>query len=264
MSLKDRLKKGPDKRPPRLMLMGVPGIGKTTAGLAFPNPVYLMSDRGLIGEDFENADQTRVTTWEDALATLHDYAEDDHNFKTLIIDTTDSLELLMIKYITEHYKDIKTGKKLEVLSDYLFGRGSDIAVREMSRFLVGLERIIAKKKMIILFLTHIHVKPFSNPEGPDYSRYEPKLDKKVAGLISEWVDTVLFAKYTVHIEEGQGIAKNKAFSAGDRVIRTSYAAGHHGKNGYNLPEEMPFTKETGMKDVLTKIFEYIKVKGEKK
>ena len=40
-NLLSKIKKGPTKLPPKIMLIGVEGVGKSTAGASMPNPDFL-------------------------------------------------------------------------------------------------------------------------------------------------------------------------------------------------------------------------------
>ncbi len=67
-----------------------------------------------------------------------------------------------------------------------------------------------------------------------------KLPPKVAGLIREWVDCVLFADFeTVTSEVTKG--RSKGITTGARIIHTERRAAWDAKNRYGLPPHMPLS-----------------------
>jgi hypothetical protein len=76
-----------------------------------------------------------------------------------------------------------------------------------------------------------------------YDHWEMKTSKKVAPMIREWADAVLFANYKVVVvnidKQGAAKGKNKA-QGGRRVMYTTHTPFWDAKNRYGLPEELPF------------------------
>ena len=70
-----------------------------------------------------------------------------------------------------------------------------------------------------------------------------KTSKKVAPMIREWADMVLFANYktiVVNVDnQGAAKGKNKA-QGGRRVMYTTHTPFWDAKNRYGLPDELPF------------------------
>ena len=52
MSLLDKITKNQKPRAPRIMMIGVEGVGKSTAGASMPNPVFICGESGLVGPQF--------------------------------------------------------------------------------------------------------------------------------------------------------------------------------------------------------------------
>lgn len=49
--------------------------------------------------------------------------------------------------------------------------------------------------MTIFALCHTKVKPFKNPLGPHYDRFQPDMHEKTWGLSHKWADAVLFGNF---------------------------------------------------------------------
>ena len=80
-----------------------------------------------------------------------------------------------------------------------------------------------------------------------YDHWEMKTSKKVAPLIREWADAVLFLNYKVNVinvdNQGAAKGKNKA-QGGRRVIHTNHTPFWDAKNRYGMPDELPLEYES--------------------
>lgn len=96
----------------------------------------------------------------------------------------------------------------------------------------------------VVITAHAAMRKFEQPdEMGAYDRWELKTQKKVAPLLKEWADMVLFANYktlVVNVDnQGAAKGKNKA-QGGKRVMYTSHHPCWDAKNRHGLPEELPF------------------------
>ena len=99
MDIKSLIKKGPTTRPPKIMLIGVEGVGKSTAGANMPNPVFMCSESGLVGPQFNDVPNFTPKSWKEALEFIDALATDPGDFKTLVVDTLDWLEPMLYDYV---------------------------------------------------------------------------------------------------------------------------------------------------------------------
>jgi len=229
ISLKD-VNTGQPKKPPRIVLIGEEGIGKSTFGNNSPLPIFLCSEDGLVGADFWNTPNITPMSWPQTLDFIKALINDDHPYKTLVIDTIDWIEPLLNDFICKN--DNK--KNIE---EFGYGKGHLLAAIEWRSFLSLLEKLRSKKNMIILINAHCQIKTFSNPIGDNYDRYEMKVSKQISSLTREWADAVLFSKYEVYtIKEGN---KAKGYSDSKRVVFTNKSVAWDAKNRYGMPEKLP-------------------------
>lgn len=224
------IRKGPTEKPPRLVMIGVEGVGKSTAGAGMPAPIFLCAEDGLVGPQFAETPSFAAPTWSDALAFLDWLRTEQHEFQSLVIDTLDWLEPKLYAYICQ--RDGKAG-----VEDYGYGKGYVVAAEEFRIFLAKLDEL-NKRGMAILLLAHSQIKAFNNPIGDNYDRYEPKVAKQIAGMVKEWADAVLFARFQVFAHKGKGQMKAKGIGGQERVVHTTHSAGWDAKNRYGLPDEM--------------------------
>lgn len=229
MTLKN-LVTGKQERPTRVLLYGVEGIGKSTFGADAPSPIFLGAEDGTA-----HLDVTRFpmpNTWTEVLDAVRTLTQEEHQFGTLVIDTLDWAEPLLWAHICK-----RDGQPN--VEAYGYGKGYIAAIDEWRIFLAALERLREARNMHLVLLAHSWIKPFKNPEGDDFDRYELKLHAKAGGLIKEWCDAVLFANYETFAEKDSKTKRVKGVSTGARLIYSGRTAAYDAKNRYSLPESMP-------------------------
>lgn len=220
------------KRPQRTTVHGEPGIGKTTFAADAPDVVFLCTEAG--------ADNVNVShlhyeghdprTYEEVLAALEGVPTDG-SVKNVCIDTVDGLEGI----IHAHIKTT-TGKPV---GEHGYGKGYDKALDLMRGVLASLERLRDKGVGTIL-LAHSTIESFANPEGADFSYVTIKAHKKIAGLLVEWSDAVLYARreqraYTNDAGKTIGVGSSK------RELCTEKTPTFVAKNRLRLPPTMPLS-----------------------
>ena len=216
--------------PPRIMLYGPHGLGKTTFGTSAPNPVFVLTEDGLGQLDaprFPVAEN--LTAVLEALKTL----ESPHSYQTCVLDSLDWLDNLIWKDIETKYdaKDVAYGKGAVIAADYW-------------RTILALLNKLRTRGMVTILLAHSEIKRFDSPEVEPYDRYQPKLQARSSAIVMEWADVVLFANYKTVVtssEVGFNQQVKRGVSTGERLMYTSERPAFIAKNRYNLPDFMPLT-----------------------
>lgn len=239
------IKRGQSAKPPRIMMIGVEGVGKSTAGACMPNPVFICGESGLVGPQFNDTASFTPRSWAEVLGFVDELAANPSGFKTLVIDTLDWLEPMLYAHVCA--KASTTAKKVESIEDFGFGKGYVQAVQEARQLLVRLDRL-QDAGFAVLILAHSAIKMFNNPTGDNYDRYIPKCNEKVAGLFREWCDAVLFAMFDTYTVGGRD-GKGKGAGGQTRIVHTTHSFGWDGKNRYSLPEVMPLDMPTIMEAI---------------
>jgi hypothetical protein len=195
-------------------------------------PIFLCSEDGLVGPQFRDTAHFSASDWEQVLGFLDYLLDNPHPYKSIVVDTVDWLEPKLYHFICkrDNEKDIES---------YGFGKGYTAAATEFRKFVRRLDSL-NRKGMAVLVLAHTQVKAFNNPTGENYDRYEPKADKKVAGIIKEWADAVLFAEFQTFAVKPKGASKAKGVGGQERIVHTQRSAGWDAKNRYGLPDDMAF------------------------
>lgn len=226
--------RGKQEAPIRTVLYGPEGIGKSTFGAGAPSPIFLGAESGT--DQLDVARFPKPESLADAFEAIRTLYEEQHDFGTLVVDTLDWLEPLIWKHLCQ-----KDGVATidEVGGGY--GKGYTAAVDQWRLFLSGLERLQAAKKMHVILLAHSHIKTFKDPESEGFDRYQMKLNDKAAGVVKEWADAVLFAKYEVLSHTDKKTKRVRGVDTGARLIFTTHRAAFDAKNRYSLPESLPLS-----------------------
>lgn len=225
--------KGRIQKPVRVTIYGGAGVGKTTFGASAPSPIFLGAEDGTAQLDV--ARFPKPETLADVFEAIRTLTEEQHEFKTLALDSLDWLEPVIWKHVTdqagvEYIEQVGGG----------YGKGYTAAVDHWRRILSALERLQAAKGMHVVLIAHGHVKKFANPEGEDFDRHQMKLNDKAAGLVKEWSDALLFARHEVLAHEDKK-KRVRGISTGARIIHTTERAAFDAKNRYSLPETLPLS-----------------------
>ena len=229
MSLLDKITKQQKPRAPRIMMIGVEGVGKSTAGASMPNPVFICGESGLVGPQFAEIPSFTPENWGEILQFLDELSQNKGDFKTVVIDTLDWVEPMLYSHVCT-----KNGHKN--IEDFGYGKGYVVAQQEARQLLMRLDRL-NMEGMNVLLLCHSQIKTVNNPVGDNYDHFESKLNAKISGIFREWCDCVLFAQFDMYTRK-DGM-RSKAYGGDGRIVQTTHSAAWDAKNRYGLPEVMP-------------------------
>ena len=131
-----------------------------------------------------------------------------------------------------------------------FGKGYIRAAEIWRTYLIPRFDAIADRFHMIL-IGHAQVKTFQDPnQASGYDRYQLKVNERVAGLVREAVDAVLFATFKIDLIRAKQPKANRALTDGTRVIYTENRPSFDAKNRFDFPFEMPLDFPTVRQAVL--------------
>ena len=222
--------KGKIKSAIRLCAYGAEGIGKSTFASKFPEPLFIDIEGGT-----KQLDVSRFPSpdnWKTLLDEIDAVIEEPEICRTLVIDTIDRAEALLIGALLSE-------SNTDSIEKYGggYGKGYTALQERFSKdFLMRLDKVIAKGVNVVL-LAHAQMRKLESPDEPPYDRWELKVSKKVAPIVKEWADILLFMNYEITVVEENG--RNKAKGSAKRVMHANHTPTYDAKNRYDLKDTMP-------------------------
>ena len=219
-------------KPPRLLIYADHGIGKSSLAAAAPNPIFIQLEDGL--ENIDTSAFPLCATFDEMLGQLTQIYREEHDFKTLVLDSLDWAETLIAQHVCK-----EAGKRS--LADFGYGAGYQAVLDQFGRVIRALHAIREERGMNIICICHSMVKSYINPLGADYDRHILKLRDKNAGLFMEWCDLIGFMHFSVFTstaKRGFGQETTKAYGGSDRVLSCAPNAAYVSKNRYGITEDI--------------------------
>lgn len=214
-----------------MVLYGPEGIGKSTFAAQLPQPLFIDTEGGTRHLDVQRFAE-RPSSWTQLLEQVKYVQSHPEVCRTLVIDTADWAEALCVRHICDK-------AQLDGLEDFGYGKGYVYLQEEFARLLQLLTDLAEGRGVNVLLTAHAAMRKFEQPqEMGAYDRWELKLSKKVAPLVKEWADLLLFANYEVITLTDAN--KHKKATGGERVMFATHHPCWDAKNRHGLPDKLPF------------------------
>jgi len=201
-----KISEGKQQREPRVLIYGGDGVGKTRFAAGAPDPFFLDMNKGSSAYDVK---RVVPETWPEVMDWISAVENNSVKCKTLVLDALGDLEHLgSLEFFPGTTIDKWDGG---------YGRGDSFAIMRWRELLGALERVWLSGKAIVL-VGHMQVKHFDDPTGPGFDRFGVAVRDKIAGLLRQSVDYVLFAREDISQQKVGGDVK--AVTNGTRWIHT--------------------------------------------
>ena len=224
-------------KPPRICVYGPPGVGKTTFAAKFPKPVFILTEEGL--GDLEAEHLPFCTTYEEVLGCLAALGREDHEYKTVVIDSLDALE----KLIWEHTCKRMNYSSIEAPG---WGKGYAEAQHDWAELIAYINALRDEKGLTVVAIAHSAYVHIADPERPAYDTNTLNLHKYANPLIIAEFDIIGFAtqKVFTKVDEAKKDDKRvRAVAGTERELRLSISPAFTAKNRYHMKESIPLDYE---------------------
>jgi len=239
-------------RPPRIILLGVEKIGKSSFAAGADRPIFIPI-KGEEGIDDFDVDKFPVChSFDEIESALDTLLEGGHNYKTVVMDSASTAEPVIWQSVCDEYNV----SSIE-LAGGGYGKGYGFALDRWRTITEKLDRLRDEQKMASITIGHVKVKTFNDPERPSYDQYQFDINEKVAHMLFRWADFIGFANKNIGITEEKGGFNKKIIKGDDLDSETNYLftkktpahpGGGRGIYG-KLPSEIPLYWESFMEEV---------------
>lgn len=232
-------------KPPRIVVYGKAGIGKTTFAASSTKPLLIDLEGSA---DYLAVDKVKATNLQKVKETLLALQDEKHDYKTVVIDSLDWLERIIHEDICK-----QTGAKTitdKTNQTTAYGNGYIVAVNKFLDIRNMLDALRDSKNMSVILTAHSLVKTRNDPLDGDFDEHVLKMHEKTASAAVEWADAVLLIKKK-SIESAN--AKSGRIE-GETILVTSNTLGTTTKNRLHLPKEIPATWQNLLAAVGTNVF----------
>ena len=238
MTMLERIQGGGRAEPPRLLVYGPEGIGKSSLATGAPSPIFVQAEDGLIAIRCDRF--PLALSLNDVLEALIELRDGDHNYATVVIDSLSALERLIWDQLCAEHQ-VKSIEKV----DGGYARGYMHALIYWRR-IVEILGELRQEGMGIVLIAHSKIERFEDPESSAYDRYTPRIHKHASALLCEWVDVVGFATRRIRTEsEDAGFNRKRTIAhgigadGGERILRVNGSPACVAKNRYGITDDLP-------------------------
>lgn len=218
--------------PPRVVIHGDGGVGKTTFAAEAFKPIFLPFEDGLSGMEVDAF--PRLSSYQEAIDAIAALAEGGHEYSTVVVDSLDWLEPLIWTEVAK-----RAGKSS--IEEIPYGKGYAEATPMWRQILDGLNYLRESRGMAVILIAHSQIKHFEAPDSEPFDRYTIKLHKTADALVREWADIIGFAHHETAIKkESNGFStRARGVGTGRRLLRVIETPACVAKNRYGLPDVIP-------------------------
>ena len=125
--------KGKINRAQKVVIYGAEGIGKSSLAACFPDPLFIDTEGGTAQMDVRRIDKPQ--SWEELLAIVQEVAVTPDVCKSLILDTADWAEQLIVSFLCTKYKQ-------NSIESFGYGKGYTYLAEEFTKLLNAFDRVI--------------------------------------------------------------------------------------------------------------------------
>lgn len=234
MSLLDQVIDGAIYSPPKILLYGYTGIGKTTFASWDHNSFIIDCDGS--ANNISRKRSPYLETWEQIQEWLKFIETADHPFTICVIDTLDWLFDRAIEEVcgSRDTKDTRAYRNTLNKANGGYGNGKQALHLFVNMNIIPQLNRIVNRGIPVVLTSHAHTTMLTDEEGITTEKVAPNIDPDFVDKFVCWADVVGFAR------TGQG---------GQRVVIVEDAPKAVVKNRYNMQPVLPLDWNTFITDL---------------
>lgn len=225
---------GKQKLPPRGIVYGGDGVGKSTFAANALNPVFIDLEGGLGSIDSDRIDLVD-SNFQQVMEAFRYLYKEDLDYKTIVVDSLDWLERKILNHVCED-------KKVDSIESLPYGKGWVFALTQWAEVVKALDALRKHKGMEVVLIAHAKVRQVSDPTVSAFSRWDLQLNDKASAVLKQWADWVGFAGYETIVTSKQGEfgrTQVRATSSGERWLWLNEEPAYDAKNRFGISEKLP-------------------------
>lgn len=235
--------------PPRVLIHGQEGVGKTTLAAKFPKPVFLQTEDGTPA-GLKLSTFGLLSSYADVRDALAALGNEPHDFGTVVLDSVDKLEGLI-------WADVCATNNWPSIEAPGYGKGYIVADRWWRDFLAALDWLRRERGLAIVVLAHSAVEAINDPRAPTYTSYQLRLHKRARGLVQDEMDAIGFLAADVAVvseDVGFNKKRNRADGGSARWLHFEGRPAFVAKSRFDLPTKILCPKDFDVSTALASIF----------
>jgi hypothetical protein len=214
----------------KTIIYGRGGVGKSSLAAA----IQQLGVRVLFidindDSDFLDVDRIKPESWDEMRSVLHDSALCSQYGAIVVADLTKAEEFAA-KWVIANVPHEKEGVAISSIESYGWGKGMTHTYEAFLQLLGDLDAQKRAGRHVICLAHDCTVSP-ENPEGENYSQFQPRLQSPSSGKNSirhrvlEWCEHMLFVNFDVFVnKDGKGVG------GGSRTIYPCMMPGYWAKS----------------------------------